>query len=91
MLTLQQSCLEVPHPLTVVEAEEGKCIPREEGAPLGHRETLHFCVCLHRFLDGTVFPIQPVPAPHAPVQARVNLEKQVTPGDFLSQDTIMVG
>lgn len=92
--TSAYSCLEVPprpalgrgrHPLTVVEAVDGKSVPREEGAPLCHREALHFRVGLDRLLDGAVFPVQPVPAPHAAVQARVNLERQAADSWWLPE------
>jgi hypothetical protein len=70
-----------PDPLTVAKAVEGKPIPWEEGPFLRQGETLHLRVRLHRFLDGAVLPVQPVPAPHAAIQTRVNLERRVSPGN----------
>lgn len=62
--------------LTVIQVEEGKPAPGEEGPPLGHREALHLHVLLDCLLDGGVLTVQPVPAPQAAVQTRVHLETE---------------
>lgn len=69
-----------PEPrLTVIQAVEGKPAAGVEGPLLRHREALHLGVCFHRLLDGGVFTVQPVPAPHTAVQTGVYLEGQEIP------------
>lgn len=61
--------------LTVIQVEEGKPAPREEG-PLSAAGLLHLGVRLDRVLDGGGLTIQPVPAPQAAVQTWVHLVRQ---------------